>query len=191
MLKDIYKNLIDEDDIIMEEESKEAVSSMQHTHTASISEIQLRQHNSGYSNNTGYEISKLVKLIKQNSNGQSELGKNNSYNNSSVNQEPRVQTGRQPISSENEIKELYGTARKTDESGSITAEKLLKNSEKRTTGKKPKKLENLKIEIARFDDILRQTPKNDVSSFLNEKIEDIEIKSKTVTPKSEKPSEEK
>jgi len=64
------------------------------------------------------------------------MGKNNSYNNSSVNQEPRVQTGRQPISSENEIKELYGTARKTDESGSVTAEKLLKNSEKRTTGKK-------------------------------------------------------
>ena len=115
------------------------------------------------------------------------MGKNNSYNNSSVNQEPRVQTGRQPISSENEIKELYGTARKTDESGSVTAEKLLKNSEKGTTGKKQRKLEHLKIEIARFDDILRSTPKNDVSSFLNEKIEDIESKSKTVTPKSEKP----
>jgi hypothetical protein len=69
VLKNIYQNLIDEDDIIMEEESKEAVSSLQHTHTASISEIQLRQHNSGYSNTTGYEISKLVKLIKQSSGG--------------------------------------------------------------------------------------------------------------------------
>jgi hypothetical protein len=78
-----------------------------------------------------------------------------------------------------------------DESGSVTAEKLLKSSEKRTTSKKPRKLDHLKIEIARFDDILRSTPKNDVSSFLNEKIEDIESKSKTVTPKSEKPSEEK
>lgn len=69
---------------------------------------------------------------------------------------------------------------------------MFKNSEKRTTGKKPKKLENLKIEIARFDEILRITPKNEVSSFLNEKIEDIEIKSKPVTPKSSvKPSEEK
>ena len=38
-------------------------------------------------------------------------------------------TGRQPISSETEIKELYGTAQKINESGSITAEKLLKNSE--------------------------------------------------------------
>jgi len=39
VLKNIYQNLIDEDDIIMEEESKEGVSSLQHTHTASISEI--------------------------------------------------------------------------------------------------------------------------------------------------------
>jgi hypothetical protein len=50
-LKDIYRNLIDEEDIIVEEESRDAVS-----HTASISEIQLLQHNSNYSNNTGYEI---------------------------------------------------------------------------------------------------------------------------------------
>jgi hypothetical protein len=39
VLKNIYQNLIDEDDIIMEEESKEGISSMQQTITASISEI--------------------------------------------------------------------------------------------------------------------------------------------------------
>ena len=43
-----------------------------------------------------------------------------------------------------------------------------------------------------FDDVLKNTPKNmNVSLCLNDKIGEIESKSKTVTPKSEKPSEER
>lgn len=51
-LKNIYLNLIDEDDIIVEEDSKEAISASK-TNTASISEIQILKHHSNYSNNTG------------------------------------------------------------------------------------------------------------------------------------------
>jgi hypothetical protein len=59
ILQNIYRNLIDEEDIIPEEETKEGVS--QNT----MSEIGLLQHNSTYShsNNTGYEIHKIMKLM--------------------------------------------------------------------------------------------------------------------------------
>ena len=65
-LRHIYRNLIDEDDIIIEEESKEAISASK-TNTASISEIQILKHHSNYSNNTGQEFKKLVTLIRNNS----------------------------------------------------------------------------------------------------------------------------
>lgn len=45
----MYKNLIDEDDIIIEEESREGVS-----------------HNT-FSNNTGCDMQKIMRLIKQTS----------------------------------------------------------------------------------------------------------------------------
>ena len=84
ILKNIYQNLIDEDDIIIEEESREGVSSntQQQAKTARLSEIQLLQHNSNYSNNTGSELQKLVKLIKNNSyasNKHEKFSKDNSY----------------------------------------------------------------------------------------------------------------
>ena len=55
-------NLIDGDDIIIEEASGEGFS-----HTASVSEIQCQHQISNISNMTGDEISKLVKLLKNNS----------------------------------------------------------------------------------------------------------------------------
>jgi len=58
--------LIDEDDIIIEEESRDGISASK-TNTASISDIQILKHHSNYSNNTGQEIQKLVKLIRNNS----------------------------------------------------------------------------------------------------------------------------
>ena len=70
VLKNIYQNLIDEDDIILEEESKDGIShgASHITHTGSLSEIQFLQHNSNLSNITGHhELRKLVKLIKNNS----------------------------------------------------------------------------------------------------------------------------
>ena len=75
----IYMNLINEEDIIIEEESREGVS-----HTASISEIQLLKNQSTQSNNTGYEIQKMFRLLKNNScSSQNQLAKiNNSYNQS-------------------------------------------------------------------------------------------------------------
>lgn len=65
-LKNIYRNLIDEDDIIIEEGSRDGISASK-TNTASISDIQILKHHSNYSNNTGHEIKKLVKLIRNNS----------------------------------------------------------------------------------------------------------------------------
>lgn len=51
-LKNIYQNLIDEEDIIIEEESRDGISASK-TNTASISDIQILKHHSNYSNNTG------------------------------------------------------------------------------------------------------------------------------------------
>lgn len=61
VLKNIYQNLIDEEDVIVEEESREGIS--QNT----ISEIQFKGHGSNQSNNTGNDIQKLVRLIKNSS----------------------------------------------------------------------------------------------------------------------------
>ena len=83
MLQNIYQNLIDEDDIIVEEESREGISQNTHQNqTARLSEIQLLNHNSNFSNNTGSELQKLVKIIKNNSYGSNknyQHSKDNSY----------------------------------------------------------------------------------------------------------------
>ena len=63
-------------------------------------------------------------------------------------------------------------------------------AEKRTTSKKVKKLE-IKIEISKLDEILRNTPKItpkiDISPFPTDKVMEIE----KTTPISEKPQEVK
>ena len=62
----IYLNLIDEDDIIYEEDSKEGIS-VSKTNTASISDIQILKQHSNYSKETGQDFKKLVKMIRNNS----------------------------------------------------------------------------------------------------------------------------
>lgn len=61
-MQDIYKNLIDEDDIIIEEGSLEGVS-----RTFSADNMAKLKGNSTNSNHTGYEMQKIMDLIKQTS----------------------------------------------------------------------------------------------------------------------------